>query len=72
MPGQTNPVKGINHMNAYIEGFARSRGPSAVILNSRSDAMDMIGIYKCEVPDHQNITQVLFIGVYSENSGMNA
>ena len=51
LPGQTSPVVGANAHNAGRESFTRSRGPSAVLLNHRTNAMGPTGLYTCQVPD---------------------
>ena len=43
--------------------FYRSRGQMVVRLNRRQGGED--GTYRCEIPDSMNVTQNIYIGVYS-------
>ena len=43
--------------------FHRTRGHTKVALNRRSGGEE--GIYSCVVPDAMNVTQTIYIGVYS-------
>ena len=51
--------------------FHRTRGQSVVRLLRRRGGAD--GIYRCEIPvpqsDAENVTQTIFIGVYTANTG---
>ena len=51
--------------------FYRSRGWRAVHLHKRRGGAD--GIYRCEIPltqsDAEDVTQTIFIGVYTANTG---
>ena len=47
--------------------FYRDRGQMVVRLNHRRGGEE--GIYRCEIPDTMNVTQILYIGVYSANTG---
>ena len=47
--------------------FFRSRGQMAVHLQRRRGGEE--GIYRCEIPDTMNVTQTIYIGVYSANTG---
>ena len=47
--------------------FYRIRGPMVVSLNRRGGGED--GIYQCEIPDSMNVTQTIYIGVYTAGSG---
>ena len=64
LPGQTSPVVGINAPNAGTEIFTRSRCPSAVLLNHRTNVMGPTGLYTCQVPDRSGMERTLYIGVY--------
>ena len=47
--------------------FYRSRDQMVVRLDRRTGGVD--GIYRCEIPDAMNITQTIYIGVYTASSG---
>ena len=47
--------------------FYRDRDEMVVRLNRRKDGED--GIYRCEIPDSMNVTQTIYIGVYTASSG---
>ena len=47
--------------------FYRNRGQMVVRLNRRSGGED--GIYRCVIPDSLNVTQTIYIGVYTGASG---
>ena len=47
--------------------FHRTRGNMVVLLNRRRSGED--GIYRCVIPDAMNVTQTIYIGVYSANTG---
>ena len=47
--------------------FHRTRGQSVVRLHRRRGGED--GIYSCVVPDATNVTQTLYIGVYTASTG---
>ena len=47
--------------------FYRSRGNMTVRLNRRGGGEE--GIYRCEIPDSMNVTQTIYIGVYTASSG---
>ena len=47
--------------------FHRSRGQMVVRLHHRSGGNE--GIYHCEIPDALNVTQIIYIGVYSISTG---
>ena len=49
------------------EDFYRDGGQMVVRLNRRSGEVE--GIYRCEIPDAMNVTQTLYIGVYSISTG---
>ena len=48
-------------------GFFRSRHQMAVHLQHRRGGAE--GIYRCEIPDAMNVTQTIYIGVYSTKTG---
>ena len=47
--------------------FHRTRGASVVLLYRRRGGED--GIYRCEIPDSLNVTQTIYIGVYTASTG---
>ena len=46
--------------------FSRSRGKMAVHLQHRRGGVE--GIYRCVIPDAMNVTQTIYIGVYSAST----
>ena len=51
----------------YQWDFYRTRGQMVVQLHRRRGGVE--GIYHCEILDSMNVTQNIYIGVYSANSG---
>ena len=47
--------------------FYVTRGQSAVFLHRRRGGED--GIYHCVIPDTVNVTQTVYIGIYTNNTG---
>ena len=47
--------------------FYRTRGQRVIRLNRRRGGEE--GIYHCEIPDSMNVTQSIYIGVYTAGSG---
>ena len=47
--------------------FQRTRCQMMVRLKHRGGGED--GIYRCEIPDSMNVTQTIYIGVYTANTG---
>ena len=47
--------------------FYRTRGHTVVRMHHRGGGVE--GIYRCDIPDAMNITQSIYIGVYSASSG---
>ena len=47
--------------------FYRTRGQMVVVLQRKRDGVD--GIYRCEIPDSMNVTQTIYIGVYTAGTG---
>ena len=47
--------------------FYRNRGPSVVRLNKRRGGVN--GIYHCKIPDQNGVSQSLYVGVYTRNTG---
>ena len=52
----------------YIQlGFYRTRGHMVVRLHRRRGGVS--GIYRCEIRDAMNVTQTIYIGLYTANTG---
>ena len=47
--------------------FYRSRFNKVVRMNRRRDGEE--GMYRCEIPDSTNVTQTIYIGVYTASTG---
>ena len=47
--------------------FYSTRGEMELSLHRRRGGED--GVYRCEIPDASNVTQSIYIGVYTENIG---
>ena len=47
--------------------FHRTRGQMVVQMHHRRGGED--GIYRCEIPDAESVTQTIYIGVYSASTG---
>ena len=47
--------------------FYRTRGHMVVVLQRKRGGEE--GIYRCEIPDSANVTQSIYIGVYTANTG---
>ena len=47
--------------------FHRARGQMMVLIHRRRGGEE--GIYRCEIPDTMNVTQTIYIGVYSASTG---
>ena len=45
----------------------RTRNQNVVLLNRRRGEEE--GIYRCEIPDSMNVTQTIYIGVYTAGTG---
>ena len=50
-----------------VTNFYRTRGHMVVRLHRRRGGEE--GIYRCEIPDSINVTQTLYIGVYTASVG---
>ena len=49
------------------QNFYRTRQWMMVLLHRRGGGEE--GIYRCEIPDSMNVTQTIYIGVYTRGSG---
>ena len=62
-PNETRvPSSGGNQWDFY-----RTRGQMMVLLYRRRGGEE--GIYRCEIPDTMDVTQTIYIGVYSASTG---
>ena len=50
-----------------IWDFYRDRDQSVVCMKRRRGGEE--GIYRCKIPDSTNVTQTIYIGVYTANTG---
>ena len=53
--------------NNISRDFYRTRGQMMVRMHRRRGGVD--GIYRCEVSDSVNVTQTMYIGVYTAGNG---
>ena len=53
--------------NDTSDDFYTTRGQVVVRMNRRRGRVE--GIYRCEIPDAKNVTQTIYIGVYSASTG---
>jgi hypothetical protein len=59
-----------NHTNLDGDfGIYSSRGFSSLLLNRRSSAEVLNGVYTCVIPDANNTTRTLYIGIYDNDAG---
>ena len=56
-----------NETSSELRDFYSERGQVVVRLNLGRIGEN--GIYRCEIPDSLNVTQTIYIGVYSAGSG---
>ena len=56
----------INETSGEPWDFYRTSSYRVVGLNRRRNGVD--GIYRCEIPDSMNVTQTIYIGVYTANT----
>ena len=61
VPSETDVTTGL------LLDFFSTRGQSLVLLNRRRGGVT--GIYRCEIPDIVNVTQTIYIGVFSASTG---
>ena len=66
-----NETRLLNFYANYTTGtqwdFFRSRGQMIVHMHRRRGGVN--GIYRCVIPDAMNVTQTIYIGVYTANNG---
>ena len=67
-PNRTRvPSNKVNYTSCEEWEFYRTRGQMVVCMNRRRGGVE--GIYRCEIPDAANVTQTIYIGVYSASTG---
>ena len=64
--GTVVPNQVINNQSLQWD-FYRNRGQSVVRMNRRRGGVN--GIYHCEIPDQNGVSQSLYVGVYTRNTG---
>ena len=57
----------VNETSNLRWAFYRSRGQMVVLLHRRRGGVT--GIYRCKISDTMNVTQNLYVGVYTNNTG---
>ena len=50
-----------------LEDFYRTRDQSVIYLHRRRGGVE--GIFRCKIPDSMNVTQTIYIGVYTASTG---
>ena len=65
--GTSVPSRTVNVTSGEQWDFFRTRGQMMVRMNRRRGGVE--GIYHCEIPDAMNVTQTIYIGVYSASTG---
>ena len=65
--GTRVPNMTVNNTSGEQWDFYRTRGEMVVRLDRRHSGED--GIYRCEIPDSMNVTQTIYIGVYTAGAG---
>ena len=53
--------------SGYQWDYHRTRGQSVVLLHRKRGGVT--GIYRCDIPDATNVTQTIYIGVYTASAG---
>ena len=49
---------------------ASSTSDATVRLNRRNDGMDPTGLYRCEIPDENGLTQNLYVGIHTDSKSI--
>ena len=57
----------VDSYNRVMWEFYRNRGQSVVRLNRRRGGAT--GIYHCEIPDANGVTQDIYVGLYTNDTG---
>lgn len=61
VPSETDVTSGL------LWDFFRTRGQSLVLMHRRRGGV--AGIYRCDIPDIVNVTQTLYIGLFTASTG---
>ena len=62
-----NKTRVYNHGEGTDVDFYRTRGQMVVLMQRIRGGVD--GIYRCDIPDAMNVSQTIYIGVYSASTG---
>ena len=62
-----NKTRVYNHGEGTDGDFYRTRGQMVVLMQRIRGGVD--GIYRCDIPDAMNVSQTIYIGVYSASTG---
>ena len=65
--GTRLPSESVNTSSGLQWDFFKDRGQSMVHMHRRQGGAT--GIYHCEIPDSVNVTQAIYIGVYTASTG---
>ena len=65
--GTRLPSSSANYTTGTEWDFFRTRGQMIVYMHRRRGGVN--GIYRCVIPDVMNVTQTIYIGVYTANTG---
>ena len=65
--GTKVPSEIVNYDTGLEWDFYRDRGHMVVHMHRRRGGEE--GIYSCEIPDSTNVTQTIYIGVYTASTG---
>ena len=66
-PNGTGVPNFIINAQGLMWDFYRNRGQSVVRMNRRRGGVN--GIYRCVIPDQNGVSQSLYVGVYTRNTG---
>ena len=66
-PNGTEVPNFIINVQGLMWDFYRNRGPSVVRMNRRRGGVN--GIYRCKIPNQNGVSQSLYVGVYTRNTG---
>ena len=65
--GTIVPIETVNSTTNDQWDFYSTRGDSVLSLHRKRNGED--GVYRCVIPDASNVTQTLYVGVYTTNIG---
>ena len=65
--GTRLPSSSANYTTGTKWDFFRTRGHMIVYMHRRRGGVN--GIYRCVIPDAMNVTQTIYIGVYTASTG---